>query len=108
MEPCAKFDLKYKDLLIGTLTFQNKVWTFNYSEEFKNQSQIQLLIGFSDVNRVYVSEELLPFFAARITSIQRLKVQKMITENEALDEVNSLKKFGKKSIANPFELVASQ
>ncbi len=103
----AVFDLSYQDILIGVLTYQNKVWAFEYSDQFKQQTSIKPLIGFPDINRIYKSEELLPFFASRIPSIQRLKIQNMIDKDDELDEVTLLKKFGKKSITNPYQLIAS-
>jgi len=100
------FVLLYKDLVIGKLTVKNGVWEFQYSESFKNQDLIQKIIDFPDTEKVYSSRSLWPFFAHRIPGLAQPGV-KRILEEENIDhynEVDLLKRFGHKSIANPFEL----
>lgn len=104
----AEFDLKYRELIIGTLQYQNGQWTFAYSEAFKNQNQIQNIVDFPNKDKVYQSSMLFPFFSSRIPSLQRLKIQKAIPENFTMDEVGLLKMFGKQSIANPYQLIANE
>ena len=104
----AQFALTYGDLLIGQLSLQHGRWTFQYSEAFKQQSSVAPLIGFSDVNRVYESAELWPFFISRIPGVSRPAVQTILAE-EGIDEHNLaalLARFGRKTIANPFVLEA--
>ena len=48
----AQFTLAYGDLLIGRLLLQNGRWAFQYSEAFKEQSNVVPLIGFSDIGWV--------------------------------------------------------
>lgn len=103
------FTLKYKDLIIGELVLKNGVWMFLYSESFKEQTDIQPLPDFPNVNKVYENQELYPFFLIRIPSLKQPKVQKVIKEKEvdANNAVELLKTFGYKSIANPFLLITS-
>ncbi|MBL0913653.1 MAG: HipA N-terminal domain-containing protein [Bacteroidia bacterium] len=100
------FALFYKDLIIGKLSVKNGVWEFRYSESFKNQDIVQKIIDFPDTEKIYISDKLWPFFAHRIPGLAQPSVKKII-EEENIDhdnEVDLLKRFGHKSIANPFEL----
>lgn len=101
-----EFILFYREHHIGTLTLQKGFWTFAYSEYFKNKKPIQPLSDFSDVNRIYQSQDLHPFFLQRIPSLEQPKVKKIV-EDEKIDihnEVDLLKRFGRLTIANPFIL----
>ncbi len=104
----AEFDLKYRELIIGTLQYQNGQWSFAYSEAFKNQNQIQNIVDFPNKDKIYQSHMLFPFFSSRIPSLQRLKIQKAIPESFTMDEVGLLKMFGKQSIANPYQLIVKE
>lgn len=103
------FHLKYKSLFIATLKLENGIWSFNYSEAFKAQDVIKPLHDFPNVDKVYKSEELYPFFLHRIPSPKQSKVQKAIKENniDATNEAALLKFFGFQSISNPFLLLAA-
>ncbi len=91
---------------MGVLRLHSGVWEFRYCPEFKQQHEVRPLIDFPDVDRVYKSAELWPFFLARIPS----RVQPQVSETirrEKLDERNSvqmLSHFGKQTISNPFVL----
>lgn len=101
------FILKYKTLAIGELTLVDGVWTFTYTDAFKAQSKIEPLPDFPDVNKAYKKEdELHPFFLIRIPSLKQPSVQEIIKKKkiDANNEVELLKTFGYKSIANPFLL----
>jgi len=101
-----KFNLKISDLVIGYLKIENKTWYFKYSEEFKSQNKYRRLAGFSDLNKTYESDELWPFFKIRIPGLKQpmikeiLKKENLSISNEAL----LLKRFGKKSMSNPYIL----
>ncbi len=102
----GKFQLMYGTLLIGILTYENNFWSFNYSEELKQNRQMNPIIDFPDLNKVYTSEQLWPFFAARIPALnQPYQLRKIararISKNDA---VGLLKLFGKDTITNPFRL----
>ena len=106
----ARFVLRYPGLDIGILELRNGSWSFFYTDDFKEQSDqghgVKPLIGFSSIHTVYTSEELWPFFALRIPSLQQPAVQKVIRE-EKLDKRNAaelLKRFGSKTITSPFSL----
>jgi len=100
------FELKYKELMIGFLKLHDEVWTYEYSEDFKLQHDIQPLTDFPDMNKVYKSKDLLPYFLQRIPSLSQPKVKEVI-KKEKIDtssDVELLKRFGRKSITNPFKL----
>jgi HipA-like protein len=102
----ARFELSYKNLKIGVLSLNKGKWTFSYTEEFKNQKRLMPMINFPDVNKVYESEELWPFFTSRIPSQSQREVQSIIQRNkiDAENEVSLLNLFGKRTITNPFLL----
>lgn len=102
----VKFTLKLGDLPIGYLKFADGLWFFTYSEEFKMQTKYNRLTGFSDVNKVYKSEELWPFFKIRIPGLKQPMVKDIIrTENlDESDEAILLRRFGKKTMSNPYVL----
>jgi HipA-like protein len=104
----AAFTLLHKDEVIGTLTLQDGAWSFTYSEEFKHQHSVRTITEFPDVNKVYRSNELWPFFLMRIPSLRRAKVRDIITQEhiDETDEAELLKRFGRRTVANPFELVS--
>ncbi len=99
------FFLKYNNQEIGKLSFDKETWHFEYSEWFKNQDDFRPLIEFPDKEKHYQSPELWTFFASRIPSLKQPKVQEFISENnDKVDFIELLKKFGKTSINNPYHL----
>jgi HipA-like protein len=102
-----KFELGYKELEIGTLTFNDGEWVFKYSDEFKNQTEIQPMIDFPDTNKTYRSDELWPFFLSRIPGLSQPAVKELLRKEKINedDEAALLKRFGKTSITSPFTLV---
>ncbi|BCM88855.1 hypothetical protein IAD21_00697 [Abditibacteriota bacterium] len=104
-----EFQLTYGSLLIGTLGLQNGVWEFAYSDEFRTQSKIRSLIEFPDMARTYRTEELWPFFSTRTPSLKQTAVRALIEKEhiDPNDEARLLQRFGRRTIANPFELAAS-
>ena len=104
----AKFQLTYKDVLIGHLMLSNGVWTFEYDKLFDKQSKVQKLIDFPNTSKKYKSNELWPFFSSRIPGLGQPKVQEII-KNKQIDsqnEVELLKVFGNRTLTNPFQLAA--
>ena len=65
--------MTYNKLVVGNLSINNGEWSFEYSEEFKNQSDILPLSNFPEKNMVYLSKELCPFFARWIPSTAKLE-----------------------------------
>ena len=102
----VKFALFYRNLEIGTLSLNNGLWTFQYSEDFKKQEKIKPLTDFPDINKVYDFEELHPFFVSRIPGINQPRVKEIINAEhiDQNNEVELLKRFGKRTISNPFIL----
>lgn len=103
------FVLYLESLEIGTLSTNSGVWHFQYSESFKKQNTFNSIPGFPDLNKIYKSELLWPFFKTRIPGLGQPKV-KAILNKEHIDEKNEsalLKRFGRKTIANPYILTHS-
>lgn len=103
----AVFQLLFENLLVGTLRLENGEWTFAYSEAFKAQSELKPLVDFPNLDKTYRSEELPPFFAHRIPGMGQPKVQKILKKEkiDAHNEAALLKRFGSRSISNPFQLL---
>lgn len=106
----ALFILQLDELTIGSLTLRDGVWEFEYSPEFRaqpsNEIGVQPLVDFPDVEKVYRSPDLWPFFLARIPSVSQPRVLEEI-ERRGLDQKSAsqlLRAFGERSIANPFLL----
>lgn len=96
----VEFILKFDKLKIGILSFTDNTWFFSYSEEFKSQKEILPLVNFPTVNKEYTSNELWPFFVSRIPSTAQRQLSE---ENQATTTL--LKIYGRKTIANPYQLV---
>jgi hypothetical protein len=65
------FRLVYGKQLIGELTYSKGVWKFEYSSEFKRNSFAQPIMDFPDKEKKYTNEQLWPFFATRIPSLNQ-------------------------------------
>lgn len=98
----ADFILTLNKLKVGTLSYADNVWFFSYSEEFKSQKDILPLVNFPTVDKEYSSNELWPFFVSRIPSRAQLQTSKGAKK---LDLVSLLKSYGRKTIANPYQLI---
>lgn len=98
----AEFNLKLGKMLVGTLLYSNGVWYFNYSDAFKIQNRISPITNFPSKEKEYSTKELWPFFASRIPSNAQLQLD-MPRE----DVIALLRQFGRRTIANPFELAPS-
>ncbi|MFH5886188.1 HipA N-terminal domain-containing protein [Halalkalibaculum sp. DA3122] len=105
----AEFELKYKSLTVGYLELNDGVWKFSYSDEFKEQDELRPIVQFPDTSKVYENEELWPFFTIRIPGLNQPEIEHIL-ESENIDrsnEVELLKRFGEKTISNPYELVGA-
>lgn len=105
----AVFTLKIDNVEVGKLRCDNGLWEFVYSDEFKNEyyQDYKRIAGFPNLDRVYKRETLWPFFLVRIPGLKQPAIKEII-EKEKIDaenEVELLKRFGQKSIANPYELI---
>ncbi len=102
----AEFSLFLGNLIVGKLSVIEGRWQFVYSEEFKLKTEFRPLVEFPDLDKVYENGELWQFFASRIPSTEQPDVETVL-ENEKISEtdvVALLKRFGKRTITNPFEL----
>lgn len=98
------FNVNLGKLLVGTLLYSGGTWHFSYSEEFKSQNKILPLVSFPSKDEEYTNKELWPFFSSRIPSNAQLQIE---NDRSTEDIVSLLKKFGRKTAANPFELIYS-
>lgn len=105
-EAHATFLLTYDGLLIGKLSVDGGVWKFEYSDEFRESDEFRPIVEFPDVFVTYENEELWQFFASRIPSTEQPEVEAILKREHIQedDAVGLLKLFGKRTIANPFEL----
>ena len=106
----AKFILSVDKIEIGILSSKEGEWWFKYSDEFKKfEDKYNRIIGFPDLNKIYKSKFLWPFFKIRIPGLKQPAIREIIAK-ENIDDSNEaalLKRFGKKTIANQYELVMS-
>lgn len=94
------FKLEYGDLLVGVLSFYDNKWHYSYSGEFMAQREILPLINFPDCSKEYVSEQLWPFFAARIPS----RAQRQEKSDGEDNLIPLLRRYGREVVSNPFIL----
>jgi HipA-like protein len=106
----AKFILMVDNIRIGILYCEKGEWYFKYTDDFKTHSdEYNRITGFPDLNKTYKSDTLWPFFQIRIPGLKQPAIQEIL-EKEKIDKENEvalLKRFGKKTITNPYELVMS-
>lgn len=104
----AKFFLIVDDIRVGVLQCESGEWYFKYTDDFKRHSdEYNRIVGFPDLDKTYKNKILWPFFQVRIPELKQPAIQEIL-EEENIDETNEvalLKRFGKKTIANPYELV---
>lgn len=107
--PSVAFMIEIDKLPVGSLEYKDRVWIFRYTKEFQAQDKYKPITDFPDVNKEYRQEELWPFFALRIPSLEQVLVREFLRDhrNQA-DEVTLLREFGRESVANPFKLVESK
>jgi HipA-like protein len=107
-DEAAKFFLTVDKIRIGTLYFEKGEWYFKYADDFKHHSdEYNRIVGFPDLDKTYKSDSLWPFFQIRIPGLKQPAIQEII-EKEKIDQENEvalLKRFGEKTISNPYQLV---
>jgi len=94
-------------LEVGRLRLEGEEWIFSYTDEFRQQNKIKPIVDFPNVEKEYRNTELWPFFLLRIPSLKQPAVQEFLRSANVQSPTAAilLKQFGKRSIANPFELV---
>ena len=103
----GSFVLKLNSLTIGHLSCSDGLWKFFYDEDFKRQKdKYHKIVGFPNLNKIYASETLWPFFLIRIPGLRQPLIKEKIKEAkiDPNDELALLKEFGKESISNPYIL----
>lgn len=101
------FRLSLGKLTVGELSYDGERWTFHYTEPFKTRSEeFYPIVGFSDLDKTYQSKALWPFFLVRIPGLGQPEVQEVIAREglDATDEAQLLRRFGERTLANPFML----
>ena len=112
----SRFDLLYApqagdQVTVGHLSYDDGVWTFVYDDEFRGRRmEFRPIEGFKDLDRVYRSKILFPFFAVRIPDEGRADIQDRLRKDhiEHPDLSDMLRIFGRRVVSSPgFELVAA-
>ncbi len=105
------FTLKVDNVEVGKLHCENGLWEFVYSDEFKNDynQEYKRIAGFPDLEKVYKKETLWPFFLVRIPGLKQPAIKEIIAKEniDTQNEAALLKRFGKHSISNPYELISN-
>lgn len=112
--PPVRFELRYVPrgedaVAVGVLTFAQDRWIFEYDEEFKRlRGTLRPIEGFRDLDKVYESRVLFPFFAVRIPDLDRKDVQRVLEARHISDPdlPDLLRIFGRRALSSPaFELI---
>ena len=98
----GRFDLLLGSMLVGVLLYDDGMWSFSYSDDYKAQSKYEPLVNFPNLDHVYKSDQLWPFFASRLPGVSELNEE----ERKHPDMLALLKKYGRHVITNPYKLVA--
>jgi HipA-like protein len=106
----SEFNLVYKGATIGILSIRGGKWSFRYTEEFRRDGRIKPLMIFPDKDKTYESKELWPFFSMRIPSLKQPSIRAVVDDEhiDEHDQVKLLRRFGRRTISNPFELIAPE
>lgn len=89
---------------VGTLTVEGDEFVFVYDTEFATNPTVRPLVGFSQLDKVYRSNELWPFFKTRIPPVDRddVRVQLQQSNVEASDTLRVLGTVARAAIASPY------
>ena len=109
----TRFELRYAPpsdapVTVGFLEFKSGSWTFAYDTAYKQRGDLRPIEGFDDLDRVYTSSVLFPFFAIRIPSPDRTDVKLKLQQDHISDPTlaDLLRLFGRRVVSSPgFELV---
>ena len=104
----ARFALWYSPtshdrVKVGHLSFDGTEWAFEYDADFKDHDELRPLENFEDLERVYRSRRLFPFFAVWLPYAQRLALQDILSRErvDGGDLVGLLRLFGRKVASSP-------
>lgn len=110
----ARFVLRYTPsqathVTVGVLEFDGQMWTFRYDDEYKaHRDELRPIEGLDDMDRVYRSTRLFPFFAVRIPDVHRPDVIRQLEAHNLTDPepTDLLRLFGRQVVSSPaFELL---
>jgi hypothetical protein len=112
-QKAARFLLRYgppreRPIIVGHLEFDGRMWTFWYDDEYKERADLRPIEGFDDVDRVYQSSVLFPFFAVRVPDIDRDDVRRTLEAAHVRrpEVTDLLRMFGRRVVSSPaFELL---
>jgi len=108
-EERQRFVLHIGNIPVGELTCEAGQWTFAYTQQFKaRRDEFYPIVGFPDLDEIYQSDQLWPFFLVRIPGLGQPEVQETIAKEklDATNEAQLLRRFGERTITNPFVLRA--
>lgn len=105
----AEFHLSFHGSVVGILAAKDGRWVFRYADDFRRKRDISPLMIFPDVDKVYESRDLWPFFRMRVPSLKQPSIRAIVVREhiDENDQVQLLRRFGRRTITNPFELVAA-
>ena len=98
------FVLSYGNNAIGYLKNVDDIWSFEYSDWFKQQNAILPLLEFPKKDKIYKAAQLWPFFSNRIPSKTNLELSDKNNYSTTSSIVELLEVFGKRTVNNPFVL----
>ena len=112
-QKAARFVLLYspeqdRHVTVGHLEYDGKMWTFRYDDEYKQRNDLRPIEGFDELEKVYQSSVLFPFFAVRIPDPERDDVKRRLEEDRVRhpEPTDLLRIFGRRVVSSPaFELV---
>jgi HipA-like protein len=109
----ACFELRYApptgtQVAVGYLEYDGRMWGFRYADEYKRRTDLRPIEGFDDLEKVYRSSVLFPFFAVRIPDTDRKDVRMKLAQHRLkhADPTDLLRIFGRQVVSSPaFELI---
>jgi len=102
----TRWILSYGSLNVAELVFDGENWSFEYTDEFKHQSELKPFPDFPKIGQKYESEVPWAFLLSRLPSPSRADISKILLEEGITsgDFTALLKRFGQHSVSSPFEL----
>src|SRR6266850_5344695 len=67
---------------VGFLRFSDGWWTFEYDAEYRRRPDLRPIEGFDDLNKIYRSRVLFPFFAVRVPDQDRHDIQRHLQKHK--------------------------
>jgi HipA-like protein len=105
--PPPTLQVLFGDKQVAELLKDRGKFVFRYLDTF-SAMRLSPLPGFPDISteRVYVSDQLFPFFSERIPDRGRPEIQQLIKQLQLRqdDELQLLAELSRRSVTDPFEL----